>query len=107
MLARWLQTVRHLRMTQIYHRAFRAKPVVADAEALLVRQAKGSWALTIPRASAQTGQHRFRFLNIERHIETWNDYGLPKLWLYNLHYHECPSSDLIHAWIAGNPPMRG
>jgi hypothetical protein len=45
----------------------------------------------------------FRFLNQTHCIETWNDAGVPKLWLYNLHYFECPASDLIRSWIDENP----
>jgi hypothetical protein len=37
------------------------------------------------RRSGWLGGRRFRFLNSEREIVTWNDAGVPKLWLYNLH----------------------
>ena len=53
------------------------------------------------------GQNRFRFLNEEREIRTWNDPDIPKLWLYNLHYFENPTSELIESWIAENPTGEG
>ncbi len=37
----------------------------------------------------------------------WNDAGIPKLWLYNLHYFEAPEPDLIERWIAENPVGAG
>ena len=103
--SRLFQTVRHLRFTQIYHRVYRVKPVVFDHAPPALRAVSGHWVSSIARQNAQTGPCTFRFLNEERRIETWNDPGIPKLWLYNLHYQECPTAELIALWIDGNPPV--
>ena len=63
----------------------------------------------------------FRFLNVEREVESaadWNRSDWPKLWLYNLHYFDDLVADradtragwhreLIRQWIDENPPARG
>jgi uncharacterized heparinase superfamily protein len=51
--------------------------------------------------------NRFRLLNEERVIRTWNDQQIPKLWLYNLHYFDFPTSELIERWLAENPAGHG
>src|ERR1700688_722002 len=43
----------------------------------------------------------------ERTVHSWNDEGVPKLWLYNLHYFERPNGELIQKWIAENPTGEG
>lgn len=67
------------------------------------------------------GPDRFRFLNVERRIESqadWNREEWPKLWLYNAHYFDDLVADgadgraewhsaLIERWVGGNPPGRG
>jgi len=67
------------------------------------------------------GPGKFRFLNQTRELSWprgWNDPGVDKLWLYNLHYFEDLVSegaeqrkqwhrDLISQWIADNPPAMG
>ncbi len=58
---------------------------------------------SIPRPSAQIGPNKFRFLNEEHEIQTWNEAGISKLWLYNLHYFDHCTFDLIERWIADNP----
>jgi uncharacterized heparinase superfamily protein len=74
---------------------------------LQTRPRKGEWEIGIQRECSQTAPNRFRFLNQERRIESWNDPGTPKLWLYNLHYFESPTADLIQKWIAENPVGKG
>ncbi len=61
----------------------------------------------ITKPPAQTGHNRFRFLNQEREIASWNDNAAPKLWLYNLHYFEHVDDSLVRRWIAENPPATG
>jgi uncharacterized heparinase superfamily protein len=68
-----------------------------------VRVAQGVWQSPIPRRASRLAYNRFRFLNQEREIQTWNDPGIPPLWLYNLHYLDSPTEDLLKQWIAGNP----
>ena len=101
MLIRVLNTVRYLKPVQVYGRIFRGKPRVASPKwPIVVRDATGRWCGAIPRRCPIVGQNRFRFLNQERTIHTWNDDGVPKLWLYNLHYFDCPNGELIQKWIA-------
>lgn len=63
----------------------------------------GCWTRPIERPCAQSAPNRFRFLNEEREIAGWNDPAIPKLWLYNLHYFDHPSPELIARWIRENP----
>lgn len=81
----------------------RRRPVLFRGPTPSLRPCQGRWTPSIPRASARTGPNRFRLLNQEREIRTWNDRGIPELWLYNLHYHECPDLSLIESWLAENP----
>jgi len=104
MMSRVLHTVRYLKPVQVYGRVYRPKPRVVVSSATPQRRAlAGAWLLSPARENPQTGPNQFRFLNEERRIQTWNDAGIPKLWLYNLHYFESPSAGLIQKWIAENP----
>jgi len=67
------------------------------------------------------GPDRFRFMNVERRIETaadWNREDWPKLWLYNAHYFDDLAADgsetraewhraMIKRWERENPPGHG
>ncbi len=99
----FFNTVRYLKPIQVYRRIFPAKPHVLACIAPKQRKAVGKWQPGISRESPRLGPRTFRFLNQTHRIETWNDAGVPKLWLYNLHYFECPASDLIRSWIDENP----
>ncbi len=103
MIARMLQTVRYLKPVQVYGRVYRPKPRIATLAIPARRAPAGLWVAAIARDNPQTGERQFRFLNQERQIESWNDSGIPKLWLYNLHYHEHPSTELLKSWIGENP----
>lgn len=108
MLFRVINTVRYLKPSQIYGRIFRRRPRLVVSKPLLhTRPYADKWVVGIQRERSQIAPNRFRFLNQERQIESWNDPGIPKLWLYNLHYFECPSAQLIHNWIANNPVGKG
>lgn len=98
-----LNTVRHLRPAQIYHRLYRPKPRVHAISAPQLRTAIGKWIPSISKPSPRTGENLFCFLNQERQIASWNDPQVPKLWLYNLHYFDSPESDLIDLWVLQNP----
>jgi uncharacterized heparinase superfamily protein len=100
-------TVRHLRAVQIYRRLYRPRPKVRQSHRAQTRQRTGNWADPITRPVRHIGRNRFRILNQERQIQTWNDAGVPKLWLYNLHYLDHPTADLIEQWIADNPVGTG
>ena len=97
----------YLKPIQVYRRIFPAKPHVLACIAPKQRKAVGKWQPGISRESPRLGPRTFRFLNQTHRIETWNDAGVPKLWLYNLHYFECPAPDLIRRWIEENPIGQG
>lgn len=101
-------TARHLKPTQIWHRVWRPSPgpylQFSDA---LPRVVGGTLASSIQRENPWLGGKRWRHLNQERTIDTWNDAGIDKLWLYHLHYLERPNPEIVSAWIKENPPGAG
>ncbi|MBX6425702.1 MAG: alginate lyase family protein [Variibacter sp.] len=122
-LARLWRTVRHLRARQIVNRVsrrftFRIPPA---APAPPLRPPQGSWRNCPGRPPSMVSPSRFRFLGQEAEVvgaEDWNAPGLPKLWLYNLHYFDDLRADgapdraawhraLIARWIAENPAGHG
>jgi len=106
-LQRYLRTISHLEPIQIYSR-FRQRPCLKEtARSAAFRTVSGKWVEAISRRSPQTGSNRFRFLNEERETVTWTDNGIPKLWLYNLHYFEYANLALIERWIKENPVGTG
>jgi len=107
MFMRVLHTVRHLKPVQVYSRVWRSRPSFSHAALQLRRQTAQEWQPCILRPNAEIALNRFRFLNEERQIRTWNDRDIPKLWLYNLHYFESADSDRIRRWILENPPGHG
>lgn len=100
-------TVRYLRPVQVYRRLYRPRPSLPIVLDVSVREPLGTWTQPISRPSNQIANNRFRFLNQEHTIESWNDEELPKLWLYNLHYFDYPTADLIERWIRENPTGMG
>jgi uncharacterized heparinase superfamily protein len=102
---RLFNTVRYLKPVQVYGRLWRPKPIVTGT--LPARRRHSSWQEAIGRQNSQVAPNRFQFLNEERDIRTWNDKQIPKLWLYNLHYFDCPNAELIERWIAENPVGQG
>ena len=107
MMSRVFQTVRYLKPVQVYSRVYRPKPRTVAAPTPQTRTMAGRWIPGIARENSQTGPRQFRFLNQECCIQTWNDSGIPKLWLYNLHYLGHPTLDLIRSWVAENPIGQG
>jgi hypothetical protein len=102
-LLRYIRTMRHLEFVQIYSR-LRPRPTILQQRVpAKVRPATSTWIAPIKRSSAQTGPGSFRFLNEERHITSWGDKDLPKLWLYNLHYFDHCDPVLARRWITENP----
>lgn len=100
-------TVRHLKPVQVYRRLWRARAGVPLLQPAERRPSAATWTPAIHREPTRTGPFRFRFLNQERELRGWNDAGVPKLWLYNLHYFEAPDCELIQRWIEENPPGIG
>jgi len=123
MLLRYFHTLRHLRPGQISwrirRRLIQPRPDLRAAPPL--RGACGPWRQHRWRAPTMLGPERFRFLNEERQLhfpDAWNDVGLDRLWLYNLHYFDdlnATATDdrqawhraLIRRWMSENPPARG
>ncbi len=53
------------------------------------------------------GGRRWRHLNQEREIKTWNDSEPERLWLYHLHYLEQPCLQTAAVWMVEIPLGRG
>jgi uncharacterized heparinase superfamily protein len=102
-VGKYFHTIRHLKPAQVYGRLYKPRPRIARSPAASLRLQTGEWAPTIPRSDPQTGPDRFRLLNEEREIRSWNDEDIPKLWLYNLHYFDHPSAELMERWVRENP----
>jgi len=121
-LARYWHTLRWLKPTQFFGRAYRMlrRPRIDPRPAPASAQALGSWP-TGRRSASMLGPSRFRFLSEEGQVLSsagWNDPERPKLWLYNLHYFDDLDSvdaparhdwhrELVERWILENPPGRG
>lgn len=119
----YVRTARHLRLVQVvaraWYRLLPARPAVRPASA--AREAPPSWVAHAWRSASLTDDGRARFIGIERPIRDrtdWDPQDAPKLWRYNLHYHD----DLVargntarwaglhghlHRWVAENPPGAG
>lgn len=100
-------TVRHLKGVQIYHRAYRRKLWARVRYVPERRPAAGRWEPAISGNPVRSGPFRFRFLNQERELRGWNDKGIPKLWLYNLHYFDSPDLEQMQLWVRDNPAGMG
>lgn len=102
-LSQYVHTARYLKPVQIYSRLTKSRRV-RDVRLRVLSELRPAhvWTPPIQHPPNRIGHRRFRFLNDEREIVTWNDAGLPKLWLYNLHYFDAPESELIENWIIEN-----
>ena len=124
--ARFVRTIRHLRPRQfayqILHRLWRNHQIQrcdsVRGPAPRLRWYKGV-DFPAPNGSTANNQHSIRsgsfdFLNRRETIgfpPDWNATDLPRLWLYNLHYHEFlwqldfeQSREVVMDWIANYPP---
>lgn len=111
-------TIKHLKSIQITNRVQRrfvtVKPLSAN-EGVNVRPQSGKWAVGVSRAQSILENDTFCFLNETMRLQKasdWNNPNIPKLWLYNLHYHDgllcAETHDLLkrrylNRWIAENP----
>lgn len=100
-------TVRHSRPVQIYGKALQPRPRVDGRPAPGLRRQVEKSTVGVHRESGWLGGRRFRFLNDEREIVTWNDPRTPKLWLYSLHYQHAVTRELMEWWVRENPPAVG
>lgn len=105
-LGLYWETARHLKSVQIWKRAWRIPPSVR-ATKIRVRERRGLWARPIEHADPWLGGRRWRHLNQQREIDSWNDARADKLWLYHLHYMERPHVETTLRWIEENPPGTG
>ena len=99
-------TVRHLKPIQVWRRVWRPLPRVRGVQASR-REPQERWVDSVQREDAWLGGRRWKLLNQEREISTWNDPGIEKLWLYHLHYLERPHPETVTAWIEENPAGNG
>src|SRR5580693_8785428 len=102
----YFETVRHLKPVQMWRSVRRPRPRLASIDAC-PRACLGPWLAPVKRASPWLGGNRWRHLNREREIETWNDREPEKMWLYQLHYLEDPCPETVAWWMNENPPGRG
>ncbi|WP_417462405.1 heparinase II/III family protein [Kordiimonas sp.] len=95
-------------------RQFIRPPPITNA-GLRIRSLCKAWTPPVPKPISILGKEEFCFLNRKETIRGavgWNNPRLPKLWLYNLHYHDglCSNETLnvlkeqvISRWINENP----
>lgn len=100
------ETARHLRPIQLWRRLRHPRPDLATIN-VRPRVRTGNWVAPVRRANPWLGGNRWRILNQEREIKTWNDSEPDRLWLYHLHYFERPSPQTVASWIDENPPGHG
>lgn len=120
----YLNTIRHLKPSQVFWRAWRRLPVYpapGAAPAPPLRRRDNPFVPLPRKAPSLTGPNTFRFLNREGRVQSatdWNNGQADALWLYNLHYFDDLYADgaearrtwheaLIGRWIAENPVGRG
>lgn len=119
-LGRTLRTIRHLRPVQITNRLrrklVRPRPRLGEAPGLRsIREIEAPCM----RPESLLGGDRVELLGVVEEIAAegdWNRADRPKLWLYNLHYHdglraEATSPErkraFVRRWMAENPPLLG
>ena len=122
-LGLYLNTLRHLRPSQLAYLAWRRlgprpAPRAIDAAPKINRSFQFAGGLALPGSVATADS--FRFLNETKSVDAegidWRADDMPKLWRYNLHYFDFIHSEscspahaalLIDDWIENNPPGRG
>lgn len=117
-IERYYHTVRYLKPIQIAGRAWALLPKrrpVLDAP-LSRRQRVSAYSSPVPPEPTLIGPDLFKFLNDARVCRGpgWNPAGVPRLWLYNLHYFDDLNAreasqrgtwhcSLLDRWVAENP----
>lgn len=120
-ILRYWHTLRHLKPGQFTARAWHRvhRPAVDRSAAPNAAERRGTWVAPIARERSIDGMTA-TFLNESRRIESpacWNDGSVPKLWLYNLHYHEdlldaaparrAEQQAFMRRWVNENPAAAG
>lgn len=120
-IPRLVRTVAHLKPGQVINRLRRRFVSLKRGDFSGIQRAalKGVWRPAPDRPVSILPDHQFVFLNETREVSAagdWNDPGVPKLWLYNLHYHDglmCPQTDpalksaFLEKWVDENPAFAG
>lgn len=114
-----VRTVSKLKLKQIANRLLRRFKRISPRAGLAGEQRrhpKGP-AKFLEKPPSWDGENTFTFLNISGSVDQpsdWNKKGIPKLWLYNLHYFDWLMASsgfdvapIINRWINDNPPMYG
>lgn len=119
----YFHTLRHLRAKQlvgrIWFRLYRPRPDTRPAPPR--RALRYDPVSPCSRRARFVPPHTFTLLNDTREVTDasgWNAEGVPKLWLYNLHYFDdlrradatrfrADHARLVERWIAENPPGVG
>lgn len=116
-IAQYWRTLKHLKLIQITNRVSRQliSPSPVKLREIALETLANPWVQPIPKPASIRPGDRFYFLNQEEAINrptSWNSCQYPKLWLYNLHYHDGLGADsidqkqkvrLISRWIHENP----
>lgn len=116
-----VHTLKHLKLSQIFYQFYYRlkKPKLKNIGQLTLRGSINGWPGEYYLEPMTDDAKTFSFLGQTAQLKgDWNDASLPKLWLYNLHYHDdlnakhasdCIElcSRIIDEWIAGNPPLHG
>lgn len=113
-------TVKHLKPIQIINRIQRRfrKIDLRIPNEINKRKIVQTWIRSELLLSSYVSNEKFRFLNTEGCIGSWNDSHHSKLWLYNLHYFDDLNaiastqrkefhSSLIEKWLRENLPLEG
>lgn len=120
-LALTVNTVRYLKLKQLYYQLFYRvrKPRLDTGLSVPLRGRLQSWPDHSYLAAPTKDGVRYTFLGETATLGSdWNSPTFPKLWLYNLHYQDVLNADgaagreelnraLVDKWIADNPPMTG
>ena len=120
-LLRLLYTVRYLKLVQITYRIYYRlrEPKLYNNVTPVARGKLVGWNSPAYMLPATVDGRNFTFLGINAEFDgDWNSKFFPKLWLYNLHYHDVLNAidseyrisvckSLIDSWIDKNPPMLG
>jgi uncharacterized heparinase superfamily protein len=123
-LGQYWHTLKHLKPVQFYGRVWfmlYSPRINASDIAQPLRVPICYWRRPTARAVSMLGPTQFKFLNQTQTLPAqggWNDAGIEKLWLYNLHYFDDLNANgaegriewhqrLIERWLIENPPTLG